>query len=335
MKVLLVAPAWVGDMVMADTLIQLLRERRPGVEIDIVAPPATAALAERLHGVANTWLLETGHGELALGRRRRLGRALREQGFEQAIVLPNTWKSALVPLWAKIPRRTGWHGESRFGVLNDRRVLDEARYPLMIERFMALGLDPGAALPSAYPPPALRVDEENQHRLYPELGLHRAAETLALCPGAEFGPAKRWPAAHYAALARQALAQGRQVWLLGSAAEHSVCEGICTLAPGAINLAGRTRLLDAVDLLAAADTVVCNDSGLMHVAGAVGTRVVALFGSTSPDFTPPLGSPDGQAAAPAILDLGLPCSPCFKRTCPLGHQRCLRDLEPALVCEAL
>lgn len=335
MKVLLVAPAWVGDMVMADTLIQLLREQRPGVEIDIVAPPATAALAERLQGAARTWLLETGHGELTLGRRRRLGRVLRERGFEQAIVLPNTWKSALVPLWAKIPRRTGWHGESRFGVLNDRRVLDESRYPLMIERFMALGLESGAELPSAYPVPVLSVDKDNQQRLYHELGLQSGAKTLALCPGAEFGPAKRWPAAHYAALARKAMAHGSQVWLLGSAAEQPVCEGIRALAPETVNLAGRTRLLDAVDLLAAADTVVSNDSGLMHVAGAVGTRVVALFGSTSPDFTPPLGSAAGLAAAPAILSLGLPCSPCFKRICPLGHQRCLRDLQPGQVFEAL
>jgi heptosyltransferase II len=334
-KVLLVAPAWVGDMVMADSLIQLLHEQRRGLEVHVVAPPATAPLAERLQGVARTWLLQSGHGELGLGRRRQLGLALRGQGFEQAIVLPNTWKSTLVAWWAKVPRRTGWHGESRFGVLNDRRLLDESRYPLMIERFMALGLDPDADLPAPYPLPSLHVDEDNQRRLCREFGLHGGAPVVALCPGAEFGPAKRWPAAHYAALARHALAQGRHVWLMGSAAEQSVCEGICALAPGAINLAGKTRLLDAVDLLAAADTVVCNDSGLMHIAGAVGTRVVALFGSTSPDFTPPLGSGAGQAGEPAVLSLALPCSPCFKRACPLGHHRCLRDLTPAHVLEVL
>ncbi len=325
----MVAPAWVGDMVMADSLIQVLLSQRPEPVIHVVAPPATESLARRLNGVSRTWLLEAGHGELALGRRRALGHVLRGEGFARAIVLPNTWKSALVAAWARIPQRTGWHGEARFGVLNDRRRLRDWDYPLMIERFMALALPPGEAIPRPYPTPALKVDGENQARLCRELGLGSQGGALALCPGAEFGPAKRWPAVHYAAVARHAVRQGRPVWLLGSAAEREVCEGIRELAPQAVNLAGRTRLLDAVDLLAAADTVVCNDSGLMHVAGAVGTRVVAVFGSTSADFTPPLG-PGAR-----VEHLGLPCSPCFRRTCPLGHQRCLRDLPPARVIEAL
>lgn len=328
-KVLVVAPAWVGDLVMADTLIQLLAQQNPAADIHVVAPPATEPLARRLRGVSRSWLLPVGHGELALGRRRALGRALRGEGFARAMVLPNTWKSALVAAWARIPQRTGWHGEARFGLLNDRRRLDAAAYPLMIERFMALALPPGAAIPRPYPTPALQVDGDNQARLRRELGLGGAGPALALCPGAEFGPAKRWPAVHYAAVARHAARQGRPVWLLGSPAERDVCEGIRELAPQALNLAGKTRLLDAVDLLAAADTVVCNDSGLMHVAGAVGTRVVALFGSTSAQFTPPLGR------RARVEHLGLPCSPCFRRSCPLGHQRCLRDLEPARIIEAL
>lgn len=328
-KVLVVAPAWVGDMVMADTLIKLLRRQRPESDIHVVAPPATEPLARRLNGISRTWLLEAGHGELRLGRRRTLGRALRSEGFARAIVLPNTWKSALVAAWARIPQRTGWHGEARFGVLNDRRRLRDTDYPLMIERFMALALPSGEAIPRPYPTPALEVDGENQARLRRELKLGSEGGALALCPGAEFGPAKRWPAVHYAAVARHAARQGRPVWLLGSPAEREVCEGIRELAPQALNLAGRTRLLDAVDLLAAADIVVCNDSGLMHVAGAVGTRVVAVFGSTSAEFTPPLG------AGARVEHLGLPCSPCFRRTCPLGHQRCLRNLEPARVIEAL
>jgi heptosyltransferase-2 len=327
-RVLIVAPAWVGDMVMAHAMVQLLVRERPGVHVHVLAPPATQALAVRMEGVADTTVLPVGHGQLGLGRRRAMGRSLASQRFAQAIVLPNTFKSALVPAWARIPRRTGWHGEMRLGVLNDRRRLDEARYPRMVERFMALALPPGSAIPGPYPQPALNADPTNLARLRSELDL-AADRVLALCPGAEFGPAKRWPAVHYAAVARAAAARGYQVWLLGSPAEQESCEGIRALAPESLNLAGRTRLVDAVDLLSAADLVVCNDSGLMHVACAVGSRVIALFGSTSTDFTPPLSE------RARVLSLSLPCSPCFQRSCPLGHLRCLRELGPAQVIEAL
>lgn len=328
-KVLVVAPAWVGDMVMTDALLQRLRQQQPDVEIHVLAPPSTAPLAERLPDVAGSRVLEVGHGELGLRRRRAMARTLRAEGFARAIVLPNTWKSALVPAWAGIPHRVGWHGEARFGLLNDRRRLDTRRYPLMVERFMALALPPGGLLERPHPVPRLRVDADNRARLRSALGIAAPGRVLALCPGAEFGPAKRWPSGHYATVARHAAAAGWQVWLLGSPAERDTAAEIRALAPEAVDLTGRTRLIDAVDLLSAADTVVCNDSGLMHVACAVGAAVVALFGSTSPDFTPPLG------ARALVVHRELPCSPCFQRTCPLGHTRCLVDLEPARVIEAL
>ncbi|MFU8815404.1 MAG: lipopolysaccharide heptosyltransferase II [Pseudomonadales bacterium] len=328
-SILIVAPAWVGDMVMAHALVQLLLRRNPELSIHMLAPAATEPLARRMPGVAATRVLNVGHGQLGLAARRALARALRPQRFQQALVLPNTFKSALLPWWARIPLRTGWHGEARFGLLNDRRRLDAARYPLMIERFMALGLPAGAPLPRPYPAPRLSVDADNRQRLLELLGLRRDGGVLALCPGAEFGPAKRWPSAHYAAVARHALAVGRQVWLLGSPGDAAACAEIRALAPGAVDLAGRTSLLDAVDLLSVADHVICNDSGLMHVAGAVGARVTAVFGSTSPAFTPPLG--DGAR----VVRLALPCSPCFQRQCPLGHLRCLHDLAPEQVIEAL
>jgi heptosyltransferase-2 len=328
-RILLVAPAWVGDMVMSHALLQLLVQRHPQAEIHVLAPPATEPLARRMAQVTASRVLDVGHGELGLRRRHALARSLREMGFHQAIVLPNTLKSALVPFWARIPLRTGWHGEGRFGLLSDRRRLDPACYPLMVERFMALALAPGEPIPRPYPTPALTVDPANRERLLAELELTTQGGVLALCPGAEFGAAKRWPAAHYAEVARFGASQGRQIWLLGSAGEHEACERIQALAPQAVNLAGRTRLLDAVDLLSVADAVVCNDSGLMHVAAAVGAPVVAVFGSTSPDFTPPLGN------RAQVLSLQLPCSPCFQRTCPLGHLRCLEDLSPVRVVDAL
>jgi heptosyltransferase II len=328
-RILLVAPAWVGDLVMADSLLRLLVHHERSAEVHVLAPPATAPLAARLAGVAAVHRLDLGHGVLGLGERRRVAIRLRGLTFDQAIVLPNSWKSALVPWLARIPRRTGWLGEARYGLLNDHRALDPDRYPLMIERFMALALPVGAVLPRPYPQPRLIVDTERRRELLAELDLDGDGPVLALCPGAEYGEAKRWPAAHYAAVARRALQRGERVWLFGSAREAPTAARITALAPGAINLAGRTGLTDAVDLLSAAGRVVSNDSGLMHVACAVGVPVVALYGSTSPAFTPPLGE------RAQVLSLGLPCSPCFQRTCPLGHLRCLRDLTPDRVDAAL
>lgn len=329
MNILIVAPAWVGDMVMAHSLVRVLEERYQSLAIDLLAPPATAALATRMPGIRHAHTLNLTHGELGLGIRRAVARQLSTEHYDQAIVLPNSFKSALIPFWAGIPKRTGWTGESRIGLLNDRRRLDKSRYPLMIDRFMALGLEPGQALPQPAPLPHLAADVDNADRLCVELGLSRAGITV-LCPGAEFGPAKRWPAEHFAAVARNAVVRGRQVWLLGSPSDQAACREIEQLVPvGVVNLAGRTRLEDAVDLLALADEVVCNDSGLMHIACALDRRVVAVFGSTSPEFTPPL-SPDAR-----VLRLDLDCSPCFQRECPLKHLRCLRELAPERVIEVL
>jgi heptosyltransferase-2 len=222
----------------------------------------------------------------------------------------------------------GWQGEARHVLLNDRRKLDAAKYPLMIERFMALADDQGQLPAKPYPVPQLQTDQDNLTRCLLALGLTDENVT-ALCPGAEFGAAKKWPAEHYAAVARSILQRGGQVWLMGSPNDALDCEAIEQLAPGCVNLAGRTKLVDALDLLSVCRQVVCNDSGLMHVACALGRPTVGVFGSTSPDFTPPLGE------AAQVVQLDLDCRPCFQRTCPLGHLDCLRKLEPQLVLDRL
>jgi heptosyltransferase-2 len=327
-KILVVAPAWVGDMVMAHTLVSLL-VRQSGTEVFMVAPPATEPLARRMPGVQGSWTLAVGHGELGLKQRRALAQTLKVERFDQAIVLPNSFKSALLPYWAGIPRRTGWQGESRYLVLNDRRRLDPERYPLMIERFMALALPDGEPLPESYPTPRLAADPAAALALAERLALN-VDNVTALCPGAEFGPAKRWPPKHFAALARAELARGRSVWLLGSPGDRQTCAEIAAGAPeGVINLAGRTKLSEAVDLLSLAERVVSNDSGLMHVAAALDRQLVALFGSTSPDFTPPLGERSQVISNP------VDCSPCFQRQCPFGHLKCLEGLAPEQVIEVL
>lgn len=328
LKILIIAPAWVGDMVMAHALVRTLLEKS-GVQVDMVAPPATAPLAGRMPGVTNYWTLSVGHGELGIRERRRLAKTLAGEGYAKAIVLPNSFKSALVPFWAGIPQRTGWHGEARFGLLNDRRRLDRQRYPRMVERFVALAFAANASLPSPLPGPQLRPDVSRAEALVAAHGLDPSSVTV-LCPGAEYGPAKRWPPGHFAAVARHEIDRGRQVWLLGSPGDAPACAAIEALVPrGLVNLAGRTSLLDALDVLSLAGRVVCNDSGLMHVACALDRPVVAVFGSTSPDFTPPLGR------AAKVLQNPLPCSPCFQRDCPLGHLNCLVGLSPEKVIEAL
>ncbi len=328
MKVLIVAPAWVGDMVMAHTLVQVLHADADPT-IAMLAPPATAPLAERMPGVADVVVLDVSHGELGLGKRRAMGLKLRSGAFDVAYVLPNSFKSALVPFWARIPQRIGWQGEARLGVLNLRRRLDRERYPLMIERFMALGREPEAAMLSPYPQPRLTADPANRDTVVERLSLNLDMPVTVLCPGAEYGEAKRWPERHFATVANYVASTGHPVWLVGSPNDQPVCANIAALAPAAINLAGRTSLLDAVDLLSLATQVVCNDSGLMHVACALDRPVVVVYGSTSPAFTPPL------SGAATVLHEDLDCRPCFQRECPLGHLNCLNQLDPSRVIEAL
>jgi heptosyltransferase-2 len=317
---LIIAPAWVGDMVMAHTLVQRLAHN--GCDIDVLAPPASAPLATRMAEVRDVHIVNFAHGEFGLGKRRRLGYELREREYAQAFVLPNSWKSALLPFFAKIPRRTGWLGEARYGLLNDHRKLDKSQYPLMIERFMALADPDGQLPPKPYTDPRLRADASNAERLRAALQVDAAErgdeQIVALAPGAEFGPAKKWP--HYAELARSLRAQGKAVWLFGSPKDAPDCQSIAHQVAGVVNLAGKTSLLDALDLLSLADHVVCNDSGLMHIACALDIPTTGIFGSTSPQFTPPLGE------RAQTVQLSLDCQPCFERTCPLGHLNCLNQL---------
>ena len=271
--------------------------------------------------------MSPGHGQLQLMARRRLGISLRGSGYQQAILLPNSFKSALVPYWARIPKRTGFVGEMRQWLLTDARKLDRQRLPQTVQRFVSLGLPDGAQPGEGVPQPALLTDNDNGHAALQRLGLETGQRPLlALCPGAEFGPAKKWPEAYYAEVARSWLEKGWQVWLFGSANDAAVCERINVLAGGACeNLAGQTRLEDAIDLLGMASFVVSNDSGLMHVAAALQRPMVAIYGSSDPGFTPPL------AETARIERLGLDCSPCFKRECPLGHLDCLNKLLPERV----
>jgi len=321
--ILVVGPSWVGDMVMAQSLFRALKKQQPDVAIDVLAPGWSLPLLARMPEVRAGLEMPLGHGRLALKQRWKLGRSLRGR-YRQAILLPNSWKSAIAPWAAGIPRRTGWLGEMRYGLLNDIRKLDKSLLSMTVQRFVALSEAPGSSGVPAILPPQLRVHPDDARSALDALQLHKPAEqrVLALCPGAEYGEAKRWPEAYYAALAQAYISLGWRVWLFGSDSDRRVCDNIAAQAGDYCkNLAGKTSLAQAVDLLSLADAVVSNDSGLMHVAAALERPLVAIYGSSDPGFTPPLNRQH------EIVSLGLECSPCFERECPLGHLRCLRDIS--------
>lgn len=329
MKALIVAPSWIGDTIMAQPLFARLHAKHPGLQLDALAPRWVAPVLQRMDEIHAVIDSPFGHGELAWAARWRLARQLAVRAYDAVYVLPNSLKSALVPFLAGIPQRIGFTGESRYGLINVRHTLDKATLPLMVERFAQLAEDPGMPPQRPVPLPQIRSSAAEQQQTLAELALERPARIVAFCPGAEYGPAKRWPARHFARLAEELAARGYTIWLFGSPKDHAVAEEISHLAPGTCcNLCGATTLAQAVDLLAMTDLVVCNDSGLMHVAAALGRPLVALYGSSSPGFTPPLSK---QAD---ILSLQLDCSPCFKRECPLGHLDCLNRLSPEMVLDA-
>ncbi len=323
MKILVIGPSWIGDTVLAQPLLTLLHARHAQLAIDMLAPAWTLPLVRRMPEVRRAISSPFEHGQLSLGERRAIGRELRAERYDQAIVLPNTLKSTFVPLFARIPRRTGYRGEMRWGALTDVRVVDERGLPQMAQRYAALALAPAETLPAPLPQPRLAIDEARRQATVQTLGCGSAPRAVALCPGAEYGPAKRWPPAYFAELARTLTRQGDEVWLIGAAKDAPIGEDIVRLSGGAcVNLCGRTTLDQAIDLLASARLAITNDSGLMHVAAAVGTPLVAIYGSSTPEFTPPL------TARAAIVKLDIPCSPCFERTCPLGHFNCMMQLKP-------
>lgn len=320
-RILVVGPAWIGDMVMAQSLFITLKQRFPDSEIDVLAPAWSKPLLARMPEVHAAHIMPLGHGEFGFGVRRRLGHLLRGR-YDQAIILPRSWKSALVPFFAGIPKRTGYRGEWRYGLINDMRPLDKTKLTQTVQRFVTLGLERDTPLPAAdVPKLQLRVDAQNQSALLNKLALNSDIPIVALMPGAEYGPTKRWPVERYGELAKQLLASGKQVWVFGSVREQSLGEEITRIAgKRVVNLCGSTRLEDVVDLLALAETAVTNDSGLMHIAAAVGVKLVAIYGSSSPDYTPPLSD------KAEIVYLRLECSPCFERECPLKHLNCLNQI---------
>lgn len=325
-KILVVGPSWAGDMVMAQSLFKALKKNQPECQIDVLAPGWTFSLLDRMPEVSSSIEMPLGHGKFGLLERIKLGKQLRSSNYDQTILLPNSWKSALTPFFANIPKRTGYAGECRWGLLNDIRRLDKKRLPMTVQRFTALAYPGQPATTPEIPAPAFSINPDDISRITKKFKLEPSKNILALCPGAEYGPAKRWPAKYYAEIARKKYKKGWTVWLFGSDKDKPVTTEInresgeiCT------DFSGLTTLAEAVDLMSLVDTVITNDSGLMHVAAALNKKMVAIYGSSDPGFTPPLNN------KARIISLNLKCAPCFKRKCPLGHTNCLNHLYPEQV----
>ncbi len=327
-KILIIGPSWIGDMVMAQSLFKVIKENNPNVLIDVLALAWTKPLLDRMPEVNQAITMPVSHGVFGWKMRKKLGHELRNEKYDQAIVLPNSWKSALIPWFANISLRTGWRGEMRFGLLNDIRTLNKSVLPMMVQRYVALAYPASQAeIAPTYPKPLMVANPLRAQFLFSQ---RTEQKRLILCPGAEFGSAKQWPASHYSELANSFIKQGWHVLILGSEADRDIANEIINKLgskskSAIINLCGETELSDAIDLLDTADFVVSNDSGLMHIAAALQKSLIAIYGPTSPNFTPPLS---GKAQ---IIQRKVDCGPCFQRECPEKHHRCMQDISSAQV----
>ena len=331
-RYLIVGPSWVGDMVMAQSLFITLKQQHPDCLIDVVAPEWSLPILKRMPQVNQGIALAIGHGEFSLLTRIKKGLSLRGNNYTHSIVLPRSWKSALLPFFSKAKVRTGYRGEMRYGLLNDIRHLDKNILKQTVQRYVAHAYDGTQKKVPDITFPELEVDTVNRERLIETLSLDLALPVIVMMPGAEYGPAKQWPEKNYKELAVLLLDKGYQVWVIGSVKEKELGKSITEgLGQYAINVCGETKLVDTVDLLSCAEQVVTNDSGLMHVAAAVGTKLNVIYGSSTPDYTPPLTTDENMK----ISHKELSCSPCFRRECPLGHTNCLVKIAAEEVFERM
>lgn len=336
MKVLLVGPSWVGDMVMSQSLLMRLKEDNPQCEIDVLAPDWCRPVLARMPQVNKAIAMPVGHGSLQWSVRKGVAEQLAKNNYQHSIVLPGSLKSALIPWMAKIPKRTGWRGEMRYGLINDMRTLDKKAFPLMVHQYIALAESPKSSAEQLKDilRPSLTVDQQQQQDILKQFNISTDQPMIAFCPGAEFGPAKRWPHYHFAELARMLIDQGRQVVCLGSANDSAAIDEIKALLTSEqlesfIDVSGKTTLTQAIDLLAYASLVVSNDSGLMHIAAAVGSPLLALYGPTSPDFTPPLSD---KAEVIRLIDGYIKLR---SANTEQGYHQSMMDIKPEYVFERM
>jgi heptosyltransferase II len=330
-RALVIAPNWIGDALMAQPLFILLKKQYPRLVIDVVAPPWVAPVIECMPEINHVHAAQLRHGRVQLWQRWRLASTLRKR-YDAAYILPNSFKSALLPWFSSIRQRIGYQGEHRYGLLNVRHANPSKRCrPPMRRHYAALAFAPSASLPDDLPVPRLKISQNEAAQVLKRFQIEVHVPRVVFCPGAEFGEAKRWPAGHFARLAQLIISAFPEthIVLLGTAKDQSIGDHMTVQRSKVHNLCGKTALNDACALISQASVVVSNDSGLMHVAAALDRPLIALYGSSDPRHTPPLSD------RAQIQWLHLACSPCFARTCPLGHLNCLQTLHPEQVFEPL
>jgi heptosyltransferase-2 len=324
--ILIVPYMWVGDFVRGHSVVTLLRERFPDRPVHVLATSLCSPLADYMPGIGKAIVVDLPRGRIAPSQQIALARRLRSEGYGDVLILPRTWKAALAPFLAGIPRRTGFFGEARVLLLNDLRF-GEWTLPRTVDRCAALALPRGAKLPAAWPPPELKVPTSEIVEWLRKHGFSGARPIVALAPGS-VAPARRWPVAAYATLSHRLLAEGCDVCVLGGPNEKAQAREIVG-DTRARDLTGND-LRDAILALAAAKVAIANDSGLLHVAAALGTPSIGIFGP----MTAALWAPLNPLAAAIEINSGLPCRPCNENVCRLGHHRCLRDISPDMVLAA-
>ena len=337
MKILVIAPSWIGDLVMSQCLYKELKKLYLNAEIHVMAPKWCLDVLKRMPEVSKSILMPIGHGALDIKTRYTIGKKLRDEQYDQAYILPNSFKSALIPFFAKIPVRTGWLGEQRYFILTDIKK-NKKDFPRRIERYTVLSHHDNEIRTSAdikdIPYPSLQTRPLNSDECMQKFKIHTKSDVMGICPGAEYGLTKKWPPEYYAETAVKFLKKNsqREVWIFGSTKDAETAECIKQnipdeLADKVLILAGKTTIEEAIDLLAGCSIVICNDSGLMHISAAVGTRLVAIFGSTSTLYTPPTTTEDKAL----MIESTEECHPCFKKTCRFGSLSCLKKLTPDIV----
>ena len=338
-SILIIAPNWIGDAVMTQPLLANLHEQFPNSKIDVLASTWVAPIYRACPEVHEVIEAKFEHRKLQWGLRKQLAKSLQSKNYQACFVLPNSFKSALIPWLANIPFRIGYRGEMRYGLINvSLNNPSKVNRPPMVEHYLALSQliqdDESTSLQSLTP--KLNVSFLAKQSVENQLGAANIQKDaiFVLCPGAEYGPTKRWPTSHFAKLAQNLVEQNAdaQVILLGSKGDHQMAEEIIRQAgPGnhLHNWCGNTSLDEAIALIGMAKAVISNDSGLMHIAAALKTPQVAIFGSSDPAHTPPLSD------KAKVIWLNLPCSPCHKKECPLGHLQCLNDILPQQVLATL
>lgn len=329
-KYLIIAPSWVGDLIISQALFKFLKKQNKNCSIDVLSNKVLHPILKHMPEVDNYLSLPFEHGELNLFGRFRIAKELRKRSYTHSCILPNSFKSALIPFWANIPIRTGWLGEFRYILLNNIK-LSAQKTQRMVDRFVTLGIDSSEKLPNKVSFPQLIVSQKQLEITFSNLKIVPPKRPiLAICPGAEYGAAKRWPASYFAEVAKVKKSEGWEIWIFGGPKDKYFAQEIQNHSENTyLDLTGRTNLGEAIDLLSLVTIVLTNDSGLMHIAAALSIPLVAIYGSTLPAFTPPLTNKR------KILSLNLACSPCFKRECPLKHVKCLRNLQPKLVLRAI